>query len=699
MRPSVLDPLFAPLTSLPGIGPKLGTAFDRLLGEENHPARVVDLLFHLPSGAVDRRPAGSIADAPAGEIVTFAGQVAAHRPAPPGSRAPYKVLIEDESGDVTLVFFKADRRRMEQILPVGEMRYVSGKMELWEGRRQMVHPDRVLDARAFANLPQIEPVYGQTEGLTARMIGKAALTALERLPVLPEWQDAHYAQRMGFQPFSAALGEMHRPPDAASAQQDTLARKRLAYDELLASQLALALVRHHHKRAAGRVNIGDGQLIGALTKALPFGLTDAQKQAVADIRADMARPERMLRLLQGDVGSGKTVVGLLAMMSAAEAGRQSALMVPTEILARQHAARLTPLVEALGLKMALLTGRDRGAERIRTLHGLADGSIKMVVGTHAIFQDTVMFEDLGLAVIDEQHRFGVHQRLRLGAKGEGVDMLVMTATPIPRTLALTYFGDMDISVLNEKPAGRLPIQTRVVALDRYAEVVEGLRRAIVGGSRVYWVCPLVNESDMVEAAAAEERFKALKEVFGGQVALLHGQMPGKDKDEAMRRFAAGEATVLVATTVIEVGVDVPEATIMVIEHAERFGLAQLHQLRGRIGRGSAASTCVLLYKAPAGPVAEARLSAMRETDDGFRIAEEDLKLRGEGEMLGTKQSGAPDFRLARLETDGALLAAARDDARLMVERDPALTTPRGQALRLALYLFERDMAIRLLQAG
>ncbi len=699
MRPSVLDPLFAPLTSLPGIGPKLGAAFDRLLGEENHPARVVDLLFHLPNGAVDRRPAGSIADAPAGEIVTFVGQVAAHRPAPPGSRAPYKVLIEDESGDVTLVFFKADRRRMEQILPIGETRYISGKMELWEGRRQMVHPDRVLDARAFANLPQIEPVYGQTEGLGARMIGKAALTALERLPPLPEWQDAHYAQRMGFQSFATALGEMHRPPDAASAQQDTLARRRLAYDELLASQLALALVRHHHKRAAGRVNIGDGHLIAALIKALPFALTDAQKQSVADIRADMARPERMLRLLQGDVGSGKTVVGLLAMVSAAEAGRQSTLMVPTEILARQHAARIAPQIEALGLKMALLTGRDRGAERTRTLQGLADGSIHMVVGTHAIFQDTVTFHDLGLAVIDEQHRFGVHQRLRLGAKGEGVDMLVMTATPIPRTLALTYFGDMDISVLNEKPAGRLPIQTRVVALERYAEVVEGLRRAVAGGARVYWVCPLVNESDMVEAAAAEERFAALREVFGSQVALLHGQMPGKDKDEAMRRFVAGEATVLVATTVIEVGVDVPEATIMVIEHAERFGLAQLHQLRGRIGRGSSASTCVLLYKAPAGPVAEARLTAMRETEDGFRIAEEDLKLRGEGEMLGTKQSGAPDFRLARLETDGALLAAARDDARLMVERDPALTTPRGQALRLALYLFERDMAIRLLQAG
>ncbi len=700
MRPSVLDPLFAPVSSLPGVGPKSVQLYDRLLGETDRPARVLDLLFHLPQAGIDRSRSGSILDAPIGEVATFAARVVEHRPAPPGkSRAPYRVLLEDETGDVTLVFFKADAGRMRSILPVGEIRYVSGKIELWEGRRQMVHPDRVMDRRAFETMPAIEAVYGMTEGLSSRMLARTAEAALSRLPKVPEWQDAAWFAKNGFPPFADALKALHNPDDVAAITPENVARRRLAYDEMLASQLALALVRAQRKRAAGRVNSGDGKLVNALTEVLPFRLTGSQIEAGAQIRADMAKPERMLRLLQGDVGSGKTAVAMLAMASAAEAGRQSALMAPTEILARQHAMRLDNLARAIGLRLALLTGREKGQERARVLAGLADGSIHIVVGTHALFQEHVAFHDLGLAVVDEQHRFGVHQRLAIGAKGEGVDILVMTATPIPRTLALTWFGDMDVSVLREKPAGRQPITTRAVSLDRYDEVVGAVGRAIAVGAQVYWVCPLVQESETLDVAAATDRFNDLREAFRERVGLLHGQMPGREKDAAMARFVAGETAVLVSTTVIEVGVDVPNASVMVIEHAERFGLAQLHQLRGRIGRGSAASTCILLYKGPLGPVAEARIAIMRETEDGFRIAEEDLKLRGEGEVLGTRQSGMPGFRIARPEIDGDLLGAARDDARLVVERDPELISTRGEALRLLLYIFERDAAVRLLRAG
>jgi ATP-dependent DNA helicase RecG len=704
LRPSILDPLFAPATSLPGVGPKIAPLLDRLLGEPERPARVLDLLFHLPNGGISRDLKGSIADAPIGEPVTLAVTVAAHRPSPPGrSRAPYKVLVEDETGDVTLVFFNAQRARMEKLLPRGERRYVSGKIELWDGMRQMVHPDRILDEKSIASLPAVEAIYGQTEGITSRMIARYVGAALDRLPGLPEWQDPAWLASNGLPAFDHALRQIHQPAEAAQVTDEALAkspfRRRLAYDELLASQLALALVRSRMRRLPGRVNAGDGRLVELIKTALPFALTPSQERAVADVRQDLTADKRMLRLLQGDVGSGKTVVGLLAMASAVEAGRQAALMAPTDILARQHFERIQPLAEQAGLKVALLTGRDRAAERRTVLAGLADGSIPIVVGTHALFQEGVSFRDLGVAVVDEQHRFGVHQRLALGAKGEAVDILVMTATPIPRTLALTYFGDMDVSVLSEKPAGRKPIATRLVSAERLDEVIGALGRPTAAGDLVYWICPLVAESETMDLAAAEERYEDLKQVLGDQVGLIHGKLSGRDKDAAMERFVRGETKILVSTTVVEVGVDVPQATVMVIEHAERFGLAQLHQLRGRIGRGSRSSTCLLVYKGPLGPTAQARLEMMRQTEDGFRIAEEDLRLRGEGEVLGTRQSGLPGFRLARLDVDGELLSAARDDARLIIERDADLLSERGQALRIMLYLFERDAAVRLLRAG
>jgi ATP-dependent DNA helicase RecG len=699
MRPSLLNPLFAAVTTLTGVGPHLEKLYRRLFGREQ-PARVIDLMFHLPTGAIDRRARPKLRDVVPDTVVTVAVTVDRHRPPPPHRpRVPYQVYTSDETGDLTLTYFNARKDYLQKLLPVGERRYVSGTVALYDHMRQMVHPDRVVAEADLAKLPLVEPVYPLTEGLSLNQVRKAADAALTRLPDLPEWQEASWVARERFPSFAEALRVLHRPTEPADLLPEGLAWSRLAYDEFLAGQLALALVRAHLRRPAGRATPGTGHIRKKLIEALPYSLTPSQGRAVADIVSDLGKPERMLRLLQGDVGSGKTVVALLAAAAVIEGGRQAALMAPTEILARQHFNTVAPLAAAAGINVAILTGRERGRERNDILEKLAFGDIHVLIGTHALFQEEVEFRDLALAVVDEQHRFGVHQRLALAKKGEAVDVLVMTATPIPRTLVLTYFGDMDVSELREKPAGRQPIDTRVVPHSRLDEVVGAVGRALAEGRRVYWVCPLVEVTENTDLAAAEERFAALKERFGAMVDLVHGRMKGGEKDLAMERFAAGETRLLVATTVIEVGVDVPEATVMVIEHAERFGLAQLHQLRGRIGRGSEHSSCLLLYKGPLGETAKARLNILRETEDGFRIAEEDLKLRGEGDVLGTRQSGMPGFRVARIETHGKLIGAARDDAALVLARDPTLTSARGQALRHLLYLFERDEAIRLIRAG
>lgn len=700
MRPSLLDPLFATLTTLPGVGPKLEKLYRKLFGHEDTPARVIDLLFHLPTSTIDRRARPVLRDVVPGSVATVAVTVDSHRPPPAHRpRLPYRIETYDETGTLTLTYFHAKRDYLEKLFPIGELRYVSGTTALYDGMLQMVHPDRVVSEAELDKLPMVEPVYPLTEGLTLNPVRKAAEAALTKIPKLPEWQDGSWIKREGFPAFADALHTLHHPSEPADIVPEGEPWSRLAYDELLAGQLALALVRAHQRTLPGRGSSGEGILRAKVIEALPYSLTPSQGRAVDDIVTDLARPQRMIRLLQGDVGSGKTVVALLAAATVVEAGRQAALMAPTEILVRQHLATITPLAEKAGIRVAILTGRERGKERAETLDRLALGEIDLLVGTHALFQDEVAFHDLALAIVDEQHRFGVHQRLALARKGEAVDMLVLTATPIPRTLVLTYFGDMEISELREKPAGRQPIDTRTIALDRLDEVVEGVGRALNEGRRVYWVCPLVAESETSDLAAAEERFADLKRHFGARVDLVHGQMNGADKDRAMERFSTGETQLLVATTVIEVGVDVPAATVMVIEHAERFGLSQLHQLRGRIGRGTGRSTCLLLYRAPLGETAKARLAIMRDTEDGFRIAEEDLRLRGEGDLLGTRQSGMPGFRVARLEFHGKLLAPARDDASLILSRDPDLASPRGAALRNLLYLFERDEAIRLLRAG
>ena len=693
MRPQVLFPLFAEVTTLPGVGPRLARLIAKLAGP-----RVVDLLWHLPSGIIDRRFTPKIANAPSGTVATITVTVEAHLPAE-NRRRPYKVRCADDSGFLHLVFFHPRVDYLLRTLPVGATRVVSGRVERFGGEAQMAHPDHIVAPEALSSVRTVEPVYPLTEGLTPKPLARAIKAALDRAPELDEWLDAAFRAAQGWRAWRAALLGAHAPSDLQALDPAHPDRRRLAYDELLANQLALALIRRHQKRRPGRVLSGDGALRRRLTAALPFTLTASQGHALDEIAADLASGGRMLRLLQGDVGSGKTVVALLAMAIALEAGAQAALMAPTEILARQHHAVIAPLAEAAGLRVGLLTGRAKGKAREAVLAALASGEIDIAIGTHALFQTGVVFHDLAIAVIDEQHRFGVHQRLDLGEKGHAVHMLVMTATPIPRSLMLTAYGDMDGSRLTEKPAGRQPITTRVLPIGRLDEVVAAVRRAIDAGAKVYWVCPLVEESEAVDLAAAVDRHAALRALFGDRVGLVHGRLKGTEKDAVMAAFAGGTVDILVATTVIEVGVDVPAATVMVVEHAERFGLAQLHQLRGRIGRGAAPSTCLLLYAPPLGETARARLEVLRRSDDGFHIAEEDLRLRGAGEVLGTRQSGLPHFCLADLAQHGDLLATARDDVKLLLERDPDLAGDRGQALRTLLYLFERDAAVRFLRSG
>jgi len=705
MRPNALTPLFASMQSLSGIGPRLILLLRKCV---NLPAgvsepRVLDLLWHLPTGVIDRRAEPKVAEAVPGSIATLKVRVLKHKAPPRGkSRAPYKVLTEDESGRLELVFFHAERKFIERQLPIGEERYVSGRVERYADHLQMSHPDYIVAPEARDDLPLLEPVYPLTAGLSGKIVQKATRQAVDHLPEVAEWQEAAWLKARGWPAFADALKRLHKPVDAGDVSPGGPPWQRLAYDELLAGQLALALVRQSFKNRPGRVVKGDGRIRAAIADALPFALTGSQRTAMQEIEADMNAPRRMLRLLQGDVGSGKTVVALLAMAIAVEAGAQAAFMAPTEVLARQHLETIAPLAETAGLRIGLLTGREKGKIRQELLTRLAAGEIDILIGTHALFQADVIFKDLAFAVIDEQHRFGVHQRLSLQSKGNGsgTDVLVMTATPIPRTLVMTHYGDLDVSRLNEKPPGRKPIVTKKIPTDAIEKLIDRLRVQLAEGAQVYWVCPLIESSELSELAAAEERHAHLSQIFGKEnVGLLHGAMADKAKDAAMEAFAEGNLKILVATTVIEVGVNVPNANIMVIEHAERFGLAQLHQLRGRVGRGSRESFCMLLYKAPLGETAKQRLEMMEASEDGFLIAEKDLELRGGGEVLGARQSGMPEFRMAGVPNFEELLGAARDDARLVLANDPKLSGARGEALKTLLYLFDCDEAVRLFRAA
>jgi len=701
MRPTILDPLFSPVSALAGVGPKIAELLVKLLDRETpDDTRIIDLLFHAPHSLVDRRNQPGIARAPQGAIVTITARVDRHQAPPRGkSNIPYRVFLHDETGELSLVFFRGQAAWLEKQLPLDEEVTVSGKVDWFNGRATMVHPDYIVKASEAENLPLVEPIYPLTAGLSPKTLRKIIDAALPRMPELPEWIDFPVVQKQGLPSIRDSFLMLHEPRDPEDIDPQTPARRRLAYDEFLAGQLSLSLVRQRLRKVAGQPVHATGEISSKILQSLPFSPTNSQTEAIREALADMAGEDRMLRLLQGDVGSGKTLVALMTMAAVIESGGQAVLMAPTEILARQHYATISKFAASAGLGIEVLTGRTKGREREDILERIASGQAQIIIGTHALFQDSVSYKNLMLAVVDEQHRFGVHQRLRLTAKGISPHMLVMTATPIPRTLVLAAFGDMDVSKLTEKPAGRKPIQTITIPNERTGEIVQRLKGALAEGKKAYWICPLVEESEESDLMSAEERHATLTSALGPGIGLIHGRMSGPEKDAVMLAFKSGEIRLLVATTVVEVGVDVPDATIMVIEHAERFGLAQLHQLRGRVGRGDEASTCILLYKGPLGETGHARLSIMRETEDGFRIAEEDLKLRGEGELLGTRQSGTPGFRIASLEDHADLLEIARKDAAYLIERDPDLTSERGEAVRTLLYLFRRDEAIRFLHAG
>ena len=697
-RPTEIFGLFAATTVLPGVGPKLAGILEKRIG-----AHVIDLLRHLPVGLIDRRARPALDDVVDGSIATFEVLVVKHDRPPPGTRRPWRVIAENETGRLEIIFFHARDDYVARALPAGERRIVSGRVEIRQGRAQMAHPDHIVDPDNSAEMPLIEPVYPLTAGLTPKMLRRAIDGALTRLPDLREWIPHTVMSERNWPDFATAMRDVHHPRTADELLPQTPMRSRLAFDELLANQLALALVRHAAAEAMpGRRFGGTGALTAALLDSLPFTLTGAQQRAIGEIRADQQADTRMLRMLQGDVGSGKTLVALFAMLHAVETGAQAALLAPTEVLARQHHATINAFLAPLGLQARLLLGQGRGSThggaRKAVINELADGTAQIVIGTHALISEGVSYHDLGLAVVDEQHRFGVRQRILLGQKGRGVDVIVMTATPIPRSLAMTAYGDLNQSRLDEKPAGRLPIDTRALPLDRLADVVNRLRAALAGGRRAYWICPLVEESEKIDVAAAEDRHAALSQALPDiDVALAHGKMKAAERDDAMQRFRSGAAQLLVATTVVEVGVDVPEASVIIIEHAERFGLAQLHQLRGRVGRSDTASSCLLLYQGPLSETATARLDVMRETNDGFVIAERDLELRGPGEFLGQRQSGVPEFILADLAAHQDLLALAREVARDMIGPDNQ-PVDRKQC-DLLLSLFERDSAVRFLASG
>ena len=688
-RPEILFPLFGDIQKLSGIGPKSALA---LAKSGIHTPR--DLLLTLPHGVINRKVVETIKGAPLPDVITVQVEVVEHRPNRVKTR-PYRILVRDAGIDFHLGFFHARGDYLAKTYPVGARRIISGKVELYDHTAQMMHPDFVLPIDKADEIPTAEPVYPLTQGVTQRMMRKATDDLLQLVPDLAEWQDKSVLDARGWPDFSSAIHETHRPEGALPKDPFD----RLAYDELLAHQLTLAIARAKHREVRGQATKSKGALAQLVLDALPFDPTQAQTRAIKDLRNDLASTKRMNRLLQGDVGSGKTLVGLIAMLDVAEAGGQSVLMAPTGILARQHFTGLSEMAKPAGLEIVLLTGADTGAKRREKLEKIANGNAQIIIGTHAVFSGDVVFQDLRFAIIDEQHRFGVRQRLELGKKGDAVDVMVMSATPIPRSLELAHYGDMDVSILDEKPAGRQPIETAMLGMSKLDAVVSRLQSAIAEGKQAYWVCPLVEESEKADLSAATDRAAALQAALGGKVGLVHGRMKQDEKDAAMADFVSGKTGVLVATTVIEVGVDVPNATIIVIEQAERFGLAQLHQLRGRVGRGSDKSACVLLYKSPLGKTAQKRLEAIRGSEDGFKLAEVDLALRGAGDILGTAQAGLPKFRIADLERDMELMKMARDDARLILERDPRLESERGMALRNLLYLMGADDYIGLLNVG
>ena len=694
MRPNILFSIFTEVKILPGIGSKLENVLNLFIGN-----KIIDLLWHFPCGIINRSFAPPIEKAVPGTICTITVTVCRHIASRTRNR-PYRITCQDDTGELDLVFFHSKAEYLKKVLPVGCTRIVSGTIDSYNGRKQIFHPDHIVDVKNANKIKKIEPIYRLTSGLSSKVLLKAISAALNNVPKLPEWNDQKWLMQKNWPSWDIAIRAVHSPKSEKDLDPLSPARSRLAYDEILANQLALALVRRLQKAQIGRTFIGAGSLLKKGKWNLSFNLTKSQEIALSEICADLESSSRMMRILQGDVGSGKTIVAFLSMLKVIECGSQTALMAPTEVLARQHYKTIQDFAKELKIEVALLTGRLKEKERRIVLENIKNGSTKIIIGTHALFQDEVEFFDLGYAVIDEQHRFGVYQRLMLGSKGKSpVDILVMTATPIPRTLMLSCYSDLDSSKLIEKPSGRKPIETRIIPLERMEEIISRIKDTLKRGSRIYWVCPLVKESEKVDMSAATERSIMLNLQFPNRVALLHGQMTTVEKTKAIKKFSRGEVDILVATTIIEVGIDVPAANIMVVEQAERFGLAQLHQLRGRVGRGETSSSCLLVYGSPLSEIARRRLEILRKTEDGFKIAEEDLRLRGSGEVLGTKQSGLPGYRLADLAKHKELFEIARDDTQIILAKDPYLESKRGKALKMLLYLFERDSVAQTLSAG
>ncbi len=700
-RPELLTPLFRSLRSLKGVGPQLSVLFKKFFAtQKEQEAIALDVLMHMPSQIIDRRAQVSIANAYFNSIVTLKLHIDRHQP-PPKNRTniPHRVFCHDESGEISLVFFRSHGNWVERSLPVGEVRFVSGEIAFFNGEKQITHPDYIVAPENFDDLPLVEPIYPLTHGLSSKALRKIIVQIVSTLPSLPEWIEKNRLEQFNWPKFDDAMRAVHTPKNLQEAEINSPSRMRLAYDEYLAGQLTLQIIRSSMVKEKGISRQFSGTITTKLQAALPFILTDGQQNAIKEIFGDLQNKDKMSRLLQGDVGSGKTIVALMAMAAIAESSAQSTLMAPTDLLANQHYKTLKPLCDKVGLNIVLLTGKQKIADKRAALESIKNGSSNIIIGTHALFQSDVEFNNLGLTIIDEQHRFGVYQRLALSEKGKNADLLVMSATPIPRSLVLTHFGDMAVSILKEKPAGRRPIKTAALPIGKYDNVINRLKAQINEGAQAFWVCPLVEESEHLDLISAEDRFLALKKIFGTQVALVHGRMKADEKQQIMQDFQTGITKILVATTVIEVGVDVPDATIMIIEHAERFGLAQLHQLRGRVGRSDKDSAALLLYKSPLSETAKARLDIICKTEDGFEIAQKDLELRGQGDILGTRQSGMPGYRLVVPDIHRHLLEFAHVDAKNIMAQNPYLSGEQGEAIRTLLYLFRRDLAIPLIRAG
>ena len=685
MRPKILYKLFSNLETIKGIGPKNAKLIERLCGKY-----LLDLILHRPIAYIDRRNSPKIKDLSNNSIVTLILKVDSHTPSF-NKRMPYKITCSDETGQLNIVYFNLRGPYLKKMFPLGSKKVVSGKVEEFNGIFQMTHPQHIADESNLDSVKKIECVYPLTAGISSKIIQKSINSSLAIIDDLPEWIPNDYLQKNNWTSWKKSIYEMHNPNELKEDKED-IYLNRLVFDELLSQQLTVRLIKNKISKLKGNTIKPNGSLLESLKNHLSFELTDDQNQAIKEISKDQSSPNKMLRLIQGDVGSGKTVVALHGMIQCAENSKKSILMAPTEILAEQHYNTIKLFADKLKLSCALITASNKKNHNYES---------DILIGTHALFQDKVSIDNIGLIVIDEQHRFGVHQRILLNEKaGNECDILLMTATPIPRTLELASYGDMDITKIMQKPKNRKPIITKSINLNKIESLKEALIKKLKQREKIYWVCPLVDESDKIDLQSVNQRVLDIQKYYKDfNVEMVHGQMKQEEKNKIMDNFKNFKTQILVATSVIEVGIDDPDATVIIIENSERFGLSQLHQLRGRVGRGTKQSTCILLFDGTLTDNAKKRINVMKETNDGFKIAEEDLSIRGAGEILGTRQSGLPNFRLTNLNVHKSLMLQAREMAIKIVEKDPELSSDQGKSLRLLLHLFNNQVAIDYLKSG